>query len=151
MPPRFNLTYVDKDGQEKTPLCLHRAPLSTHERLIGFLIEHFAGAFPLWLAPVQAQIIPIADRHIEFCKQVQKRLDAEGMRVKVDDGADRMQNKIRKAQALKIPYMLVVGDKEAENKTVSVRNRKHADQGVQPLEQFIATMRQLIASRAPHE
>ncbi len=146
VPPRFNLTYVDKDGQEKTPLCLHRAPLSTHERLIGFLIEHFAGAFPLWLAPVQAQIIPIADRHIDFCMQVKKRLDAEGMRVKVDDGADRMQNKIRKAQAMKIPYMLVVGDKEQEADSVAVRLRSGEDLKAMSVAAFHARAKALVDS-----
>ncbi len=146
VPPRFNLTYVDKDGQEKTPLCLHRAPLSTHERLIGFLIEHFAGAFPLWLAPVQGQIIPIADRHIDFCMQVKKCLDAEGMRVKVDDGADRMQNKIRKAQGMKIPYMLVVGDKEQEADSVAVRLRSGEDLKAMSVAAFLARAKALIAS-----
>jgi threonyl-tRNA synthetase len=144
VPPRFNLTYVDKDGQEKTPLCLHRAPLSTHERLIGFLIEHFAGAFPLWLAPVQAQLVPIADRHVDFCKQVQKRLEAQGMRVKVDDGTDRMQNKIRKAQAMKIPYMLVVGDKEQEADSVAVRLRTGEDLKAMSVAAFLARAKPLI-------
>ena len=124
VPPRFNLTYVDRDGQEKTPLCLHRAPLGTHERFVGFLIEHYAGVFPVWLAPTQAMIIPIADRHVEYARQVEKRLTAEGMRVKVDDGTERMQNKIRKAQGMKIPYMLVVGDKEREADAVSLRLRE---------------------------
>ncbi len=144
VPPRFNLTYVDKDGQEKTPLCLHRAPLGTHERFIGFLIEHFAGAFPLWLAPVQAMIVPIADRHVEFAQQLKRRLAADGLRVKVDDGPDRMQNKIRKAQMMKIPYMLVVGDKEQEGDAVSVRLRTGEDLKAMPVAQFIARAKPLI-------
>jgi len=144
VPARFDLKYVDKDGKEKTPLCLHRAPLSTHERLIGFLIEHFAGAFPLWLAPVQAQIVPIADRHVEFCKQVERRLTAQGLRVKVDDGPDRMQNKIRKAQAMKIPYMLVVGDKEQEADSVSVRLRSGEDLKAMPVGAFAARAATLV-------
>ena len=144
VPARFDLTYVDKDGREKTPLCLHRAPLSTHERLIGFLIEHFAGAFPLWLAPVQAQIVPIADRHIDFCRQVQRRLAAQGLRVKLDDGPDRMQNKIRKAQAMKIPYMLVVGDKEQEADSVSVRLRSGEDLKAMPVAAFAARAAALV-------
>jgi threonyl-tRNA synthetase len=148
VPPRFNLTYVDKDGQEKTPLCLHRAPLSTHERLIGFLIEHFAGVFPLWLAPVQAQLIPIADRHVAFCQQVKRRLESEGMRVKVDDGAERMQNKIRMAQAMKIPYMLVVGDKEQEADSVAVRLRSGEDLKAMSVDAFIARAKPLIADYA---
>jgi threonyl-tRNA synthetase len=148
VPPRFNLTYVDKDGQDKTPLCLHRAPLSTHERLIGFLIEHFAGAFPLWLAPIQATLIPISDRHIEFCRQVEKRLIAEGLRVKLDEGNDRMQNKIRKAQAMKIPYMLVVGDKEQEADSVSVRLRTGEDLKAMSVAAFTARAKALIESYA---
>ena len=144
VPARFDLTYVDKDGKEKTPLCLHRAPLSTHERLIGFLIEHFAGAFPLWLAPVQAQIVPIADRHVDFCRQVQRRLTAQGLRVKLDDGPDRMQNKIRKAQAMKIPYMLVVGDKEQEADSVSVRLRSGEDLKAMPVGAFTARAAALV-------
>jgi threonyl-tRNA synthetase len=148
VPPRFNLTYVDKAGQEQTPLCLHRAPLGTHERFIGFLIEHFAGAFPLWLAPVQAMIVPIADRHVEFAQQLKRRLAAEGLRVKVDDGPDRMQNKIRKAQMLKIPYMLVVGDKEQENDAVAVRLRTGEDLKAMPVAQFIARTKPLVEQYA---
>ncbi len=146
VPERFNLKYVDKDGQEKTPLCLHRAPLSTHERLIGFLIEHFAGAFPLWLAPVQVQLIPIADRHIEFCKTVQARLDAAGMRAKVDDSSERMQKKIMNAQTMKIPYMLVVGDKEQAADSVAVRLRSGEDLKAMPVEAFKARALPLIAA-----
>jgi threonyl-tRNA synthetase len=148
VPPRFNLTYVDKDGQEKTPLCLHRAPLGTHERFIGFLIEHFAGAFPLWLAPVQAMIIPIADRHVEYANQLRRRLAAEDLRVKVDDGPDRMQNKIRKAQMLKIPYMLVVGDKEQADDAVSVRLRTGEDLKSMPVAGFIERARPLVKDYA---
>jgi threonyl-tRNA synthetase len=144
VPPRFNLTYVDKDGHEKTPLCLHRAPLGTHERFIGFLIEHFAGAFPLWLAPVQAVVIPIADRHLDFAKQVKARLAASDMRVQVDTGTDRMQNKIRKAQMMKIPYMLVVGDKEQEADAVSVRLRNGEDLKSMPVTAFLARAKPLI-------
>lgn len=140
MPPRFNLTYVDRDGQEKTPLCLHRAA-GTHERFVGFLIEHYAGVFPVWLAPTQAMIIPIADRHVEYARQVEKRLTAEGMQVKVDDGTERMQNKIRKAQGMKIPYMLVVGDKEREADAVSLRLRTGEDLKAVGVGAFIARAR----------
>ncbi|MCS7054742.1 MAG: threonine--tRNA ligase [Thermoflexales bacterium] len=148
VPPRFNLTYTDKDGQEKTPLCLHRAPLGTHERFIGFLIEHFAGAFPLWLAPIQAMLIPIADRHLDYCRNVERQLRACGIRARVDDGPDRMQNKIRKAQSMKIPYMLIVGDKEAQADAVAVRLRTGEDLKAMPVGQFIARARQLIESYA---
>ena len=149
VPPRFNLTYVDRDGQEKTPLCLHRAPLGTHERFVGFLIEHYAGVFPVWLAPTQAMIIPIADRHVEFARQVEKRLVAEGMRVKVDDGTERMQNKIRKAQGMKIPYMLVVGDKEREADAVSLRLRTGEDLKAVGVGAFIARAKGVIDAYAP--
>jgi threonyl-tRNA synthetase len=148
VPPRFNLTYIDRDGQEKTPLCLHRAPLSTHERLIGFLIEHFAGAFPLWLAPVQAMVIPIADRHVEYATQLRRRLMAEGLRVKADDGPDRMQNKIRKAQMMKIPYMLVVGDREHESDAVSVRLRSGEDLKSMPVQAFVERVKALAREYA---
>lgn len=148
VPPRFNLTYVDRDGQEKTPLCLHRAPLGTHERFIGFLIEHFAGAFPVWLAPVQAMLIPIADRHVEYCRRVEKQLRACGIRARVDDGPDRMQNKIRKAQAMKIPYMLVVGDKEMQAEAVAVRLRTGEDLRAMPVGQFVARAQGLIETYA---
>ena len=149
VPPRFNLTYVDRDGQEKTPLCLHRAPLGTHERFVGFLIEHYAGVFPVWLAPTQAMIIPIADRHVEYARQVEKRLTAEGMRVKVDDGTERMQNKIRKAQGMKIPYMLVVGDKEREVDAVSLRLRTGEDLKAVGVGAFIARAKGVIDAYAP--
>ncbi len=148
VPPRFNLTYTDKDGQEKTPLCLHRAPLGTHERFIGFLIEHFAGAFPLWLAPVQAMLIPIADRHVDYCRGVERQLRAHGIRARVDDGPDRMQNKIRKAQGAKIPYMLIVGDKEAQAEAVAVRLRTGEDLKAMPVGQFIARAKELIEAYA---
>ncbi|HQV29469.1 MAG TPA: threonine--tRNA ligase [Thermoflexales bacterium] len=149
VPPRFNLTYVDRDGQEKTPLCLHRAPLGTHERFVGFLIEHYAGVFPVWLAPTQAMIIPIADRHVEYARQVEKRLVAEGMRVKVDDGTERMQNKIRKAQGMKIPYMLVVGDKEREADAVSLRLRTGEDLKAVGVGAFISRAKGVIDAYAP--
>ncbi len=148
VPARFNLTYVDRDGSEKTPLCLHRAPLGTHERMIGFLIEHFAGAFPVWLAPVQAVLIPIADRHVDYCHRVERQLHEGGMRVRVDDGTDRMQNKIRKAQLMKIPYMLVVGDKEAQAEAVAVRLRSGEDLKAIPVGEFLARAQRLIADYA---
>jgi threonyl-tRNA synthetase len=122
-PPRFNLTFTNSDGEEETPLCIHRAPLSTHERMIGFLIEHYGGAFPLWLAPVQAVLIPITDRHIPYAQSVAKKLAAANLRVEVDDSSNRMNAKIRAAQKQKIPYMLVVGDREVENGTVAPRLR----------------------------
>ena len=144
VPPRFNLTYIDKNGAEQTPLCLHRAPLGTHERFIGFLIEHFAGNFPVWLAPQQVAIIPIADRHIEFAKQVQKRMMAADIRAKVDDGTDRMQNKIRVAQKMKIPYMLVIGDKEQADDSVAVRLRTGEDLKAMKVDAFLARVKPIV-------
>ncbi|MCL4505876.1 MAG: threonine--tRNA ligase [Chloroflexi bacterium] len=149
-PGRFNLTFVNREGKEETPLCIHRAPLGTHERMIGFLLEHYAGAFPVWLAPVQAMIIPIADRHVEYANQVAGRLRAEGMRASVDDSTERMQNKIRKAQGQKIPYMLVIGDKERDAGAVAVRLRTGEDLKAMPLEQFVARAVPIMKSRAPN-
>ena len=137
VPARFNLTFVNREGKEETPLCIHRAPLGTHERMIGFLIEHYAGAFPLWLAPVQAALIPIADRHIEPAQRAAARLAEAGLRVQVDDGAERMNAKIRNAQLRKIPYMLVLGDREAAEGAVAVRLRSGEDLGAMPLEAFV--------------
>ena len=121
VPARFNLTYTDKDGSEKTPICIHRAPLSTHERMIGFLIEHYAGAFPAWLAPVQCAIVPVAEAHEEYAQQIMKEIEAVGGRVELYDPSDSLGKRIRLAQTQKIPHTLVVGDKETENKTVTVR------------------------------
>jgi len=147
-PARFELAFVNENGEEETPLCIHRAPLSTHERMIGFLIEHYAGAFPVWLSPVQVMLIPIADRHADYAGQVQARLRQAGVRVEVDDRSERMNAKIRDAQLQKIPYMLVVGDREREAEAVSVRLRSGEDLGSQPLEAFLARVQAEIAQRA---
>ncbi len=113
-PARLGLTYIGEDGQEHTPVVLHRAVTGSTERFLGVVIEHFAGAFPVWLAPVQAVLIPIADRHLDYIQEVAERLKAAGLRVEVDERGERMNAKIRDAQKQKIPYMLVVGDKEVE-------------------------------------
>ena len=134
---RFDLEYTGEDGQPHRPVMIHRAPFGSLERFVGVLIEHFAGAFPLWLAPVQAVIIPIADRHAEYAGQVQEKLADSGLRVEVDTRGERMQSKIRDAQLQKIPYMLVVGDKEAEAGAVAVRSRDRGDLGPTPVAQFI--------------
>jgi threonyl-tRNA synthetase len=147
-PGRFNLTFVNREGKEETPLCIHRAPLSTHERMIGFLIEHYAGAFPVWLSPTQVAVIPIADRHVEYAREVAAKLRAEGMRVNVDESTERMQNKIRKAQGQKIPYMLVIGDKERDANAVAVRLRTGEDLKAMPVDQFIARAVPIMKSRA---
>jgi threonyl-tRNA synthetase len=147
VPARFNLAFVNREGKEETPLCIHRAPLSTHERMIGFLLEHYAGAFPLWLAPVQAVVIPIADRHVEFARQAAEKLRGEGLRAEVDEGSERMNAKIRRAQLQKVPYMLVVGDREQEQGAVAVRRRSGEDLGAQPLEAFAASAQEEASAR----
>jgi len=123
MGDRFGLKYTDKDGTEKTPVIIHRAPLGSHERFIGFLIEHFGGAFPTWLSPVQVKILPIAERHLEYASKIFKELKEKGIRVGLDERSETLGNKIRNAQNEKVPYMLILGDKEIENNEVSVRNR----------------------------
>ncbi|HSR48408.1 MAG TPA: threonine--tRNA ligase [Anaerolineales bacterium] len=136
-PDRFDLRFINREGQEEMPLVIHRAPLSTHERMIGFLIEHYAGAFPVWLAPIQAVVIPIADRHVDYARASAARLQAAGVRVEVDDRTERMNAKIRQAQLKKIPYMLVVGDREVSDGAVAVRVRSGDDLGAMPLEAFV--------------
>lgn len=136
LPERFELEYVGADGEKHRPVMIHRAPFGSMERFVGILIEHFNGAFPLWLAPVQAVMIPITDRHVAYCRQAAAELRAAGMRVEVDDSGNRMSAKIREAQMQKIPYMLVVGDREVEGNAVSVRTREEEDRGAIPVEEF---------------
>jgi threonyl-tRNA synthetase len=138
LPERFGLEYTGEDGQPKRPYMVHRALLGSMERFFGVLIEHYAGAFPLWLAPVQAMVIPIADRHVDYARQVAEKLKAADFRVEVDERGERMQAKIRDAQLQKVPFMLVVGDKEAEAGAVSVRRRSGEDLKSKPLDEFIA-------------
>src|SRR4029079_143388 len=134
LPERFDLTYIDEDGQPKRPMANHRAILGSLERFIGILVEHFAGAFPLWIAPVQAVIIPIADRHVDAARQLADELRARGLRfVEVDDSDNRMQNKIRLAQGQKVPYMLILGDREVEARSAAVRRRGAAKDEPQEL------------------
>jgi threonyl-tRNA synthetase len=124
LPERFDLSYIGEDGQPQRPMAIHRAIYGSLERFIGILIEHFGGAFPLWLAPVQAVVIPIADRHIPAAKELAAELKAAGLRfVEVDDSDNRMQNKIRLAQGQKVPYMLILGDREVEARSAAVRKR----------------------------
>jgi len=121
VPERFELTYIDRDGSEKTPICIHRAPLSTHERLIGFLIEHYAGEFPLWLAPIQVKLLNISDKHLKFTQKVYDDFKKEGIRVEMDDRSESLNKKIRDAELSKVPYMLIIGDREVEEKKVTIR------------------------------
>ncbi|HOU23580.1 MAG TPA: threonine--tRNA ligase [Anaerolineae bacterium] len=146
-PERFDLKFVGEDGQDKRPVMVHRTVLGSMERFVGGLIEHYAGAFPVWLAPVQVKVIPIADRHNDYARQVLGKLREAGFRAELDDTADRMNAKVRKAQLEKVPYMLVMGDKEAEAGTVSVRLRSEENLGPRPLDEFIAMAHQAIADK----
>ena len=141
MPERFDLKYVGADNAEHRPVVIHRAIFGSFERFIAILIEHFAGAFPLWLAPVQAIVLPIADRHLEYAAEVRDQLAAAGLRVELDDRQEKIGYKIREAQLQKIPYMLVIGDREAAEGTVSVRSRSAGDLGARPLDEFVAGRR----------
>ena len=137
LPGRFNLSYIDKEGNKKTPIMIHRAILGSFERFLGIITEHFAGAFPMWLAPVQVKVLSIADTHIDYAKQVKEKLEEKGIRVELDDRSEKIGYKIREAQLQKIPYMLIIGDKEIQNNAVGVRSRKDGDIGQMKLEQFI--------------
>jgi threonyl-tRNA synthetase len=148
LPERFKLEYIGEDNQPHRPVMIHRAPFGSIERFVGILIEHFAGAFPVWLAPVQAMLIPVADRHIDYCNQVAAKLRALEMRVEVDGSNNRMNAKIREAQLQKIPYMLVAGDKDQAAGTVSVRLRSNEDLGAMPLENFVGLVQGVIASKS---
>src|ERR1700730_9409205 len=151
LPRRFNLEYVAEDGKKHQPLMVHRALYGSIERFFGILVEHYAGAFPVWLAPIQVTVLPMTDRNVPYAQQVAKKLDEAGIRVTVDDRNEKVNLKIREAQLQKVPYMLVVGDREAANGQVAVRNRKHADQGAKTLAEFIQEIRQLIDSKAVSE
>ncbi|HXG42165.1 MAG TPA: threonine--tRNA ligase [Dehalococcoidia bacterium] len=140
LPERFDMTYVAADGSRQRPYMVHRAMLGSMERFLGVLIEHYAGAFPLWLAPVQAVVIPIADRHLPYARQVAQRLKEADLRVEVDDRQERMQAKIRDAQLQKVPYMLIVGDREAQAAGVAVRLRSGEDLGTLPLDEVVSRL-----------
>ncbi len=148
LPERFDLEYIGEDGQPHRPVMIHRAPFGSMERFVGILIEHFAGAFPLWLAPVQVVVVPIADRHVAYGEAVAAELRAAGLRVEVDGSSDRMNKKIRNAQLQKVPYMLVIGDKEAEGGLVAVRTRDNEDRGAVPLAAFKRQVGELVARRS---
>ncbi len=135
---QFGMVYVDKDGSKKNPYIIHRTSIGCYERTLALLIEKYAGAFPMWLAPTQVKLLPIADRHLDFVYDVKKALEAKGMRVEVDDRSEKIGYKIREAQLEKVPYMLIVGDKDVEAGTVSVRARKQGDLGAMSVEDFIA-------------
>lgn len=137
MPERFDLSYIGADGEKHRPVMIHRVIFGSIERFIGILIEHYAGAFPVWLAPVQARILPISEKHMDYAYKVKKQLEEAGIRVEVDERNEKIGYKVRDAQMKKIPYMLVVGDKETNENTVSVRTREKGDVGQKPVEAFI--------------
>jgi threonyl-tRNA synthetase len=141
---RFDMTYIGQDGKEHWPYMVHRALLGSLERFFGILIEHYGGAFPVWLAPVQAILIPITQEQVAYASQVAERLRGEGFRVEVDERGERMQAKIRDAQRQKIPYMLVIGEREVETRTIAVRLRTEEDLGPKSVEQFIEMAKEAV-------
>ncbi len=148
LPERFELEYIGADGQPHRPIMIHRAPFGSLERFMAILIEHFAGAFPAWLAPVHAVLIPIADRHIPYALDIAAKLKARGLRAKVDDSSNRMGNKIRLAQEQKVPYMLIMGDRDVEAGQVSVRLRTGEDLGAMPVDDFVDKLAKNVEARA---
>jgi threonyl-tRNA synthetase len=148
LPERFDVNYIGEDGLEHRVVMVHRTVLGSMERFFGCLIEHYSGAFPVWLAPVQAMIIPIADQHLDYARQVAAELKGEGIRVEVDGRSERMNLKIREAQLQKIPYMLIVGDEEIASSTVSIRLRNGKNIKAQPLSQFKDTVKKEVETKA---
>ena len=148
VPARCDLSFVNRAGDSEIPICLHRAPLGTHERMIGFLLEHYAGKFPVWLSPEHARVIPINDSHNDYAQKIAERLKAAKIRAQANIGTDRMNAKIRQAQLMQVPYMLIVGDREVENSTVSLRKRDGSRQNGLPTEEFIATAQERVATRS---
>jgi len=149
VPERFDLKFTNKEGNEEVPLCIHRAPLGTHERMVGFLIEHYAGNFPVWLSPEQVRVIPITDGQNEYANGIVKQLRENGIRAHADISAQRMNAKIRQAQLMKVPYMLVVGENEMKAEQVSLRVRDGSQQNNIPLGEFLVRTKDRIARRAP--
>ncbi len=140
LPLRFNLSYIDSDGEKKTPILIHRALFGSFERFIGIITEHYAGAFPVWLAPVQVKVLPISDNQKEYANKVAEELHNKGLRVELDDRQEKIGYKIREAQLSKVPYMLIIGEKEVESGCVGVRARKEGDIGAMPVAEFIAKL-----------
>lgn len=148
---KFKLNYVNQNNQPEVPLIIHRAPLGTHERFIGFLLEHYAGKFPVWLAPLQVKILPISDKFMDYANQVKDTLKAVGVRVEIDDRSEKIGKKIRDTELSRVPYMLVVGEKEAAEKQLSVRRQGKGDLGSQPLEAFVNMIQDEILHRKAAE
>jgi threonyl-tRNA synthetase len=149
MPDRFGITYTGDDNSEHTPVMIHRALFGSFERLIGILIEHYAGEFPLWLAPVQAIVLPIADRHLPYSESVRDRLRAVGLRAECDERTESISRKIRDAELRKISYLLVVGDREVQAEQVSLRQHRIGDRGAATVEEVSEELEELVKTRSP--
>ena len=147
MPERFDMTYIGEDGQKHRPVMVHRTCFGSVERFLGILIENYGGAFPVWLAPVQVKFLPISDKHLEYAKELRKKFKKLGIRVEVDESNEKIGYKIRKAQMEKVPYMAIIGDKEMESQTLSIRDRSKGDIGAKPIDEFIAHIQDLTESR----
>jgi threonyl-tRNA synthetase len=150
-PRRFNLSFTNQNNEPEVPLIIHRAPLGTHERFIGFLLEHYAGKFPVWLAPLQVKILPISDKFMEYAAQVKAKLRKAGVRVEIDERQEKIGKKIREAELSKVPYMLVIGEKETTENKVSVRKQGKGDAGSVELQNFIQTIVEEIEERKSAE
>lgn len=144
---QFNMEYVDKDGTKKNPYIIHRTSIGCYERTLALMIEKYAGAFPTWIAPVQIKMLPIADRHLDYVYDVKKKFEAAGLRVEVDDRSEKIGFKIRAAQLEKVPYMIIAGDKDIENGTISVRSRKDGEQGAMTVDEFIAKITEEVENK----
>ena len=151
LPRRFDITYIGEDGHKHQPVMVHRALFGSVERFFGILLEHYAGALPVWLSPVQAVVLPITDRHVEYAKTVAARLEAANIRVKIDARNEKVNLKIREAQLQKVPFMLIIGDREAEADAVAVRTRRGGDLGAKPVAEVAASIRKLIVDKTPVE
>jgi threonyl-tRNA synthetase len=147
VPARFGLTYTDQDGSEKTPLCIHRAPLGTHERFIGFLIEHYAGAFPMWLSPVQVAVLPLSDKFSDYAQKIATILKENGIRIELSDRNDSLGKRIRECQKQKIPAMLILGEKEMTDRTVTLRRRDKEEQETLTLDALLEILKKEIAEK----
>ncbi len=145
---KFGMEYVDKDGQKKNPYIIHRTSIGCYERTLALLIEKYAGAFPTWLSPVQVKFLPVADRHQDYCREVMSKLQAAGVRCELDDRSEKTSFKIRSAQMEKVPYMIIVGDKDIEANTISVRSRKNGDEGATSVDEFLSRIVTEIATKA---
>ena len=147
MPARFKLAYIDSEGKEKTPVMIHRAIVGSPERFFGIIIEHYAGAFPVWLSPIQVSIIPISEKHLDYAKKVEKELKNKNIRTELRNENETLGKKIRSAEMQKIPYLLILGDKEAQGQHVSVRERGKGDVGQMSVDNFIEKIRTEIQDK----